>query len=650
MTTSFPVDGPTDWFYRTLVPKDPVDNVAWRKSVLEKGYRSKKFAAALRDWCARDILFYLNTFGYLLEVRDKAPWQPSRCFGKAREIPFITRPYQDEAILRICAALGQRDIRTLKSREMGATWLNLYVVDHSWRFHPHSHFGLVSKDEKSVDNPDDPDSLMSKLDFIDDHLPRWLRPTRNRNTSKHTIKNVMNLSTITGAACTGDMFRGGRKLMIVADEMHAWPTDAEFAAHDSMQHVTYCRNMISTPVRDKGQSGAFFKVCQDKHSDMERIDLDWKDDPDKCSGLYTSEGSSLVLLDKGFKHPEGYKFILDGKVRSPYYDWECRRPLATEQSIAAELDKDFGGATNRFFDPTIIARGFSIARDPSYRCRLEVRDGRFFPSLILDERGDIELWTFPVSGLTFDDDNRLVVPASRAYASGWDIAAGLHGKSTSYSAGSFLDETNGEQVAMWMGNDIPPHELPELAVAICQVFNNALINPEVTGMGNTFVNFLQKTGYTNIWRRPVQEGSIGGQRASVRLGYDNKDGGKTIFTALQNAIQLGKVSIRSQRVIEECERYYIDVNGKLKHPLIGKGRDNAPEVSHGDCAIATATGWYAIHTRPAHTPTPDEEAINPDSQSGRRGDIIDSRRRGKSRSWWPKTEVKTLRYREILEK
>jgi hypothetical protein len=55
---------------------------------------------------------------------------------------------------------------------------------------------------------------------------------------------------------------------------------------------------------------------------------------------------------------------------------------------------------------------------------------------------------------------------------------------------------------------------------------------------------------------------------------------------------------RSKAAIQECERYYINSNGDLKHPLVGKGRQDAPEKSHGDRAIAMAAAWYAIHSEP----------------------------------------------------
>ena len=88
--------GPTDYYYRTLVPKEPLKFMEFRRRVLEYGYESVENARELWIMCARDLLFYVNAFGTLLNPHDKREWQKERWFGNAREIPFRTRPDQDK--------------------------------------------------------------------------------------------------------------------------------------------------------------------------------------------------------------------------------------------------------------------------------------------------------------------------------------------------------------------------------------------------------------------------------------------------------------------------------------------------------------------------------------------------------------------------
>lgn len=592
-------------FYH-LVPKDPWANVAFRKWCYRKACESKEFAHELWIMCARDLLFYCNTFGWLLEPRDKPQWKLiEQPFGNAKEIPFITRPYQDDALLRMQADLGKKDMVVFKSREMGATWMALYLFDWSWRFEPNSNFGLVSKDEDSVDNPDDPDSLMAKLDFIDVHLPAFLQPGQNsqryrkRNSTNHTLRNLTNNSTISGYSCTGNMGRGGRKRAFWMDECHSWPAGDDHAAMASTQHITSCRIMCSTPNGDRGQAGAFYDVVtKDTSTDSTtRIILDWKMDHDKAAGLYMSDGESndLRLIDKTYPFEAKYPFVLDGKIRSPYYDYECNRAGATPRAIAAELDMDFGGATSRFFDPALIARAFSGCRNPDCRAHLKKDCDVWIAQLIEDERGDIELWFPPGAEIDVDEHSGLIrLPQGRRYAMGCDISMGIGGPNSSYSAAVILDATSGEQIAEWRHNKMVPEQFAEYAATLGTAFNLAVICPEVTGVGLRFLSRIVEIGYRALWLRPQSKDSLM-PGLSRRPGYENKDGGFQLLGELQDALRFDKVHVFSRRIIQECERYFVSEIGQLKHPLVGKGRVDAPEKSHGDSAIAAAAAWWGIH-------------------------------------------------------
>ena len=66
-----------------------------------------------------------------------------------------------------------------------------------------------------------------------------------------------------------------------------------------------------------------------------------------------AENGELKILDESYVFPEGYEFIRDGKLRSPWYDNECRRS-PNAQFIAQELDIDFIGAGGTYFDPKKI--------------------------------------------------------------------------------------------------------------------------------------------------------------------------------------------------------------------------------------------------------------------------------------------------------
>ncbi len=115
--------GDTDRLYRSCVPKSPRLNLEFRRYLLALGYESKELAVEIRALCGRDPLFFINTFCWLLEAREQAEWQSDNVYGRTKEIPFITRGYQDDAIWRSIGHLGKRDIVVPKSRETGVTWM-----------------------------------------------------------------------------------------------------------------------------------------------------------------------------------------------------------------------------------------------------------------------------------------------------------------------------------------------------------------------------------------------------------------------------------------------------------------------------------------------------------------------------------------------
>ena len=118
--------------------------------------------------CKQDILFYINTFGYIFEPRD------------AKRLPFITYMFQDPCLLELRDAVGEHDIVVEKSRDMGASWMCVYVLEWFWHFYKDETFLFLSRKEELVDKKGDPKELFSKLDFIHKMQPPWLRPIAKR--------------------------------------------------------------------------------------------------------------------------------------------------------------------------------------------------------------------------------------------------------------------------------------------------------------------------------------------------------------------------------------------------------------------------------------------------------------------------------------
>ena len=80
------------------IPKTAALNIALRERVLKLGYSDAGFASAIWHQCARDPLFFFNLFLWIKEVRPQGDWELGRKYGRAKELPFITRSYQDELL------------------------------------------------------------------------------------------------------------------------------------------------------------------------------------------------------------------------------------------------------------------------------------------------------------------------------------------------------------------------------------------------------------------------------------------------------------------------------------------------------------------------------------------------------------------------
>lgn len=609
--------------YTSATMKNPLMNMQFRKLCVGLGYESQDAAHELWMLCARDPLFFLNTFAYLLETRDKQDWNTSGGYGSSKVIPLITRGYQDNLILKTIQYLGRQDIVIPKSRETGISWMiGGALAAWDWIFHDQTHIGFVSKDLLSANNPDDPDALFSKFEFLLKRLPFWMMSPSDfeRNITKNTFKNLKNSSSLTAYAAKADIGRGGRKSWMLMDEFAFFEQGDDYAALDSTVHVTPCRIFVSTANRDRGMSGAFYDVVSesaDKNGVM--IVIDWKDDPEKRRGLYHgelitgTETYKLVIDDTDFwnefanddgmtyRHPllkdQNYPFILDERIRSLYYDHVWNRPGSTPQSVAAELDRNFGGATAQIFNPQLLQRAIAAAKP--------VKIG----GDILRNPEKPSEWMFmelAVGGLTnlwiaLDDAGN---PPKGEYVFGADISAGTGGEWSSYSALEGLDKVTGEQVFEWRGNRLDPIQFAELAVWVCNWFHGAYLVPECNGpLGQLFINKTTlDLKYGNVFRRIKK--NVAYREKTELVGYNNTDGGIELLKNMESQIRQNRVRPNSVIALNECSRYFLK-GGKLVHSAAESTEDGAGMgKAHGDAAIALGCASFAIDDIPV---VPDEE-------------------------------------------
>lgn len=596
--------------YTSAAMKNPYMNMQFRQLCVGLGYESPEFAHDLWIICSRDPLFFLNTFAFLLETRERQSWNISGQYGTNKVIPLITRGYQDTLILKTLEQLGRSDIVIPKSRETGISWMiGGALAAWDWIFHDQTHIGFVSKDLLSANNPDDPDALFSKFEFLLNHLPYWLLSPSDyeRNISKNTFKNLKNGSSLTAYPAKADIGRGGRKAWMLMDEFHFFEQGDDYAALDSTVHVTPCRIFVSTANRDRGMAGAFYDVVSDATKNGVMIVVDWKDDPDKRRGLYHGEliaGTETYRLviddaefwdefDNGdgtyrdpFVEGQNYPFILDERFRSLYYDHVWNRPGSTPQSVAAELDRNFGGATAQIFNPQLLQRALSEVKTPVVTGDIQRNpdnpsEWMFAPLLV---GGQTTLW------VKLEDGK----PPNAEYVFGADVAAGTGGEWSSYSALEGFDKRTGEQVFEWRSNRTDPIQFAELAVWACRWFYGAYLVPEVNGpLGQLFLNRVtQELKYQNIYRRIKTQ--VAFRETTEKIGYVNLDRGIELLKNMESEIRNGRVHVNSVIALNECGRYFLK-GGRLVHSAAESTEDGAGMgLAHGDAAIAAGCGVFGI--------------------------------------------------------
>ena len=570
-------------FY-SQVPKTLVENLEYRRDLLAWADTPKK-QRTLWTACNRDILYFVNAFCWLYEPRA------SKLRGtKSKIIPFMTYEYQDEAFTKMNESLGVADVGIEKSRDLGATWMFLTLYFYHWVFNPFSSFGLMSRNQDLVDKPGKKDTLMWKLDFLlsgeggKGGLPPWMRP-KNVYRTNLLMENRDNGSTFEGSATTGDAFRGGRKTSIGMDEFASFGKGDDYEAQAATQHATDSRFFVSTP---KGASGAYYDVMHEPSS-MVKIILDWRSHPDRKLGLYQGKDGDLEILDKDYKYPEDYKHVLDGKIRSPYYDAECARPGATPQSIAQELDRDYGGSEYQLFGPEMYEAAATRTMMPFkqgiFGYDVETLDPRFAAT----DDGPLNLWCHLPDDLPIRD---------QTYVVGCDISAGLGGSHTSNSAIVVLGATTYEQVAEYATNTVKPDDFADLAVAMCKWFGGAYLIWEINGPpGSGFTRRVLNQHYDNIFYREVEQRNF--KKKTKNPGWFSSEKTKpAVLTEMSHAVKSGKLVLRSEKLLEEC-RQYVYKEGRIVHSRSVKTQDDSSKgQAHGDRVIAAALAWHAVKDRP----------------------------------------------------
>lgn len=556
-----------------MVPKGLQANLLFRKSIIAEASKDKALAAAVKQLCAEDALFWINTFVWAYDPRNTQ--QP--------KMPFITYEFQDEAVGALQDAMGlgigpPHDLVVEKSRDMGASWLCILAICHAWHFARYMSFMLVSRKEDLVVDTSNPDSLFWKLEFVLNHEPLWLRPPLRKKFK--SMVNADTKSTIDGESTTENVGRGGRRTAFMLDEFASFADG--FAALGSTADNSPCRIFNSTP---NGVGNAFYARklnAEEAGSPNNIIRMHWSRHPDKNKGLYTAQDGRLRVLDGDYAFKPDYPFILDGKTRSVWYDKECKR-RGSDREIAEQLDIDYHGSGGIFFDAKVLDRIEQVdVRKPFAVGNLDYDPETAQPlGFTPNPDGPLQLW------IHLAPDGK--PPKDRHYVLGSDISTGSGASNSVTSVG---DARSKEKVAELVVNNMSPETFAAYSVALARWFGGrregGFMLWERHGPGSQFGARVVALGYRFMYYQ-TDEKRMRRKQTDIPGWSPTTESKMVLLGEYRAALATGKVVNRSAMSVVEARHYIYLPNGEVGFEGAGMQDDpSGARHNHGDRVIADA--------------------------------------------------------------
>lgn len=593
--------------FSDLVPPDVIENCRFRTEMLAWAQNSKARQSVLIQMCREDVLFFFRAFAFTFDLIDST--------GHAiKVIPFIPYDFQADAILKLNSAIGTEDAVIRKSRDLGASWLLITLFDYRMLFQDMETFLVVSRNEKYVDDPGNPDCLFWKIDFLHRYLPGWMAGKKAVKRSKLHFECLRTGGVIDGEGTTGNIGRGGRRTAIGIDEFAAFDKREGFEALSATQAATRSRIINSTP---QGAGNAYSEFC--KLPGCRKITMHWSMHPVRKRGLYhvTDKGQVHVLDTDWHGQNPGYDFRrmpggYEG-LRSPWYDAECdRTPIPSQIAQEQDMDERASGAV--FFDREVIDRHKLLhCCQPRYEGEFEYSAERAEPKRFSGRpRGRMRLWcALDPAGLP---------PREAPYVIACDVATGT---GASNSTISIVNAQTHEKIGEFADHQTRPEELARLAVALCRWFvksnrhTDGVVSPatlvwEANGPGRTFGQEVERLGYRNVWYRR-REDKPGKPHTEFAGWWSDPKTKSDLLSQYRMALAKDLFINPSETALSECLEYIHEGQTIWHAKALSTIDASGARENHGDRVIADALASLVLNDDEAQAMLPDiEEPQVPD--------------------------------------
>src|ERR1700691_3639735 len=133
------------------VPKVIAKNIKYRKDMREQCDKDVKFRSHILEKCKYDPLFWLNTFGFSFSVFKSDTGEAVQ--SQTSVDAFVTWQKQDEWMQQAFSSLIKGEsMLTEKSRDLGVTWLHIFLFAHQFLFYKQRQLLMLSYREEEIDS------------------------------------------------------------------------------------------------------------------------------------------------------------------------------------------------------------------------------------------------------------------------------------------------------------------------------------------------------------------------------------------------------------------------------------------------------------------------------------------------------------------
>lgn len=509
--------------------------------------------------CRKDPVYCIETY---FTVLDSA---------KGERVPFKLYPHQQRAV---------RDFEetplnmTMKTRQMGFTAVSSAYVAWYMITKQNQIINALAQEKKT--SRKFLRQVRETLDYAKRKAPWLVAGYSESNNGKDSFTLKTNC-IITAEANKPDACRGDTLNLLIIDEVAAISHMEEIWAAAGLT-LTKSRGKciaISTP---KGQSGWYFEqYTHAEENGWNIIEAHWSEHPDYKRGMYQwikdetkPDGGYIKYYNeqwpdvrdpiqlKKYSTRELYNYVRDGRLRSPWYDYESKR--LGVQKTRCELDCSFSGSGSEVIDAEIIRAIEMVAKDN--------------PPISHDDLGITGrgLWKSYKQFKDYDPDHGYILSADVATGDGSD-----------YSGCVVVDITTKEVVATYK-EQLDPLQYAKIIKDIAITFGGCLVIVEYQGPGLTVLLELKTLKYMNIYYHTMKKGEIT-KNQKRKIGFWQGDSTRTLGgDRLEECINSGEIKIYSTDITAELHTWIWATDGKRRHA----------DGKHDDLIMALTNAMFYI--------------------------------------------------------